>query len=76
MTKILVLACVVYGSLLVAAVYFTRATTRRVLGSLAGGISVALVARVEAVAHGREVGGGIRPMTRRTGRWPSILYSS
>jgi hypothetical protein len=54
MTQILILACCVYGSLLVAAVYFTRATTRRVLGALAGGGVVALVgAGVEALAHTR-----------------------
>jgi hypothetical protein len=54
MTKILILAWVVYGALLTAAVYFTRATIRRLLGSLAGGGSVALVsAGVEALAHAR-----------------------
>ncbi|HKI16823.1 MAG TPA: hypothetical protein VKA15_03045 [Isosphaeraceae bacterium] len=52
MTQILILACCVYVSLLIAAVYFTRATTRRVLGALAGGGAVALVgAGVEALAH-------------------------
>jgi len=54
MTQILILAFCVYGSLLVAAVYFTRATTRRVLGALAGGGAVAIVgAGVEALAHAR-----------------------
>jgi hypothetical protein len=54
MTQILILAWCVYGSLLVAAIYFTRATTRRVLGALAGGGAVALVgAVVEALAHAR-----------------------
>ncbi len=33
MTLILILAWCVYGSLLVAAIYFTQATTRRVLGA-------------------------------------------
>jgi hypothetical protein len=52
MTQILILACCVYGSLLITAVYFTRATTRRVLGALAGGGAVAQVgAGVEALAH-------------------------
>jgi len=52
MTLILILASVVYLSLLVAAVYFTRATRRRVLGALAGGGAVAVVgAGVEALAH-------------------------
>jgi hypothetical protein len=54
MTLILILAWCVYGSLLVAAVYFTRATARRVLGALAGGGAVALVgAGVEGLAHAR-----------------------
>jgi hypothetical protein len=54
MTQILILACCVYLSLLVAAVYLTRATRRRVLGALAGGGAVALVgAGVEALAHAR-----------------------
>ena len=54
MTQILILAWCVYGSLLVAAIYFTRATTRRALGALAGGGAVALVgAGVEALAHAR-----------------------
>jgi hypothetical protein len=52
MTRILILAWCVYGSLLLAAIYFTRATTRRVLGALAGAGAVALVgAVVEGVAH-------------------------
>jgi hypothetical protein len=52
MTLILILAWCVYGSLLVAAIYFTRATTRRVLGALAGGCAVALIgAGVEGLAH-------------------------
>jgi hypothetical protein len=54
MTQILILAWCVYGSLLAAAIYFTRASTRRVLGALAGGSAVALVgAGVEALAHVR-----------------------
>jgi hypothetical protein len=54
MTLILILAWCVYGSLLVAAIYFTRATRRRVLGALAGGCAVALVgAGVEGLAHAR-----------------------
>jgi hypothetical protein len=40
MTRILILAWCVYGSLLLAAIYFTQATTRRVLGALAGGCAV------------------------------------
>jgi hypothetical protein len=52
MTPILIVAWCVYGSLLVAAIYFTRATTRRVLGALAGGCAVALIgAGVEGLGH-------------------------
>jgi len=52
MTHILILAACVYLSLLVAAVYFTRATKRRVLGALAGGAAVALAgAGVEGWGH-------------------------
>jgi hypothetical protein len=52
MTQILILASCVYVSLLAAAIYFTRATRRRVVGALAGGGAVALVgAVVEALAH-------------------------
>jgi hypothetical protein len=54
MTLILILASCVYGSLLVATIYFTRVTTRRVLGALAGGVAVAVVgAGVETLAHAR-----------------------
>jgi hypothetical protein len=54
MTQILILAWCVYGGLLVAAVYFTRATPRRVVGALAGGGVVALVGvGVEAWGHAR-----------------------
>jgi hypothetical protein len=52
MTQILILAWCVYGSLLVATVYFTRATVRRVVGAVAGGGAVGVVgAGVEALAH-------------------------
>jgi hypothetical protein len=52
MTQILILASCVYLSLLVATIYFSRATTRRVVGALAGGGAVAVVgAGVEALAH-------------------------
>jgi hypothetical protein len=54
MAQILILAWCVYGGLLVAAVYFTRATPRRVAGALAGGGVVALVGvGVEAWGHAR-----------------------
>ena len=52
MTTILILASFVYGSMLIGTVYFTRTTTRRVIGSLAGGVSVAFVGlAVEYLAH-------------------------
>ena len=54
MTQILIMAWCVYLSLLVATTYFTRATTRRFVGALAGGGAVALVGPgVEALAHAR-----------------------
>src|SRR5690348_7214293 len=54
MTQLIILASCVYLSMLVAAIYFTRATTRRVVGALAGGGAAALVgAGVEALAHAR-----------------------
>ena len=54
MMPILILASCVYLSLFIAAVYFSRATPRRVVGALAGGGAVALVGTgVEALAHAR-----------------------
>ena len=54
MTQILILATGVYLGLLAAAIYFTGASARRVVGALAGGGVVAIVgAGVEAVAHAR-----------------------
>jgi hypothetical protein len=54
MTQILILASCVYLSLLAAAIYFTGASARRVVGALVGGGAVALVgAGVEAFAHAR-----------------------
>jgi hypothetical protein len=54
MTQISILAGCVYLSMLVAAIYFTKANTRRVGGALAGGGAVALVGPgVEAFAHAR-----------------------
>ena len=54
MTRILILAWCVYGSLLIAAAYFTRATSRRIFGALAGGGAVALVGTgVEALGQAR-----------------------
>lgn len=42
MQHLLLLAWCVYLAFLVATVYFTRATTRRVLGAVAGGVAVAV----------------------------------
>jgi hypothetical protein len=54
MTQILILASCVWLSLLVAAIYFTRASARRVVGALVVGGAVALVgAGVEAFGHAR-----------------------
>jgi hypothetical protein len=54
MTQIMILAGCVYLSMLAAAVYFTKASPRRVVGALAGGGAVAVVgAGVEAFAHAR-----------------------
>jgi hypothetical protein len=41
--QLLLIASCVYLAVLVATVYFTRATTRRVLGAVAGGVAVAVV---------------------------------
>jgi hypothetical protein len=54
MTQIMILAGCVYLSMLAAAVYFTKASPRRVVGALAGGGAVAVVgAGVEEFAHAR-----------------------
>ena len=54
MTLILILASCVYLSILIAVIYFSRATPRRIVGALAGGGTVALVGTgVEALAHAR-----------------------
>lgn len=52
--QILRLAMCVYAVLLVAVIYFTRATSHRVFGALSGAGAVALVGPgVEALAHAR-----------------------
>src|SRR6516162_4226808 len=43
MQQIFLLAACVYLAVLVATAYFTRATARRVLGALTGGVAVAVV---------------------------------
>jgi hypothetical protein len=53
-TYVLSLAIGIYLTLLIAAIYFTRATTRRWAGALAGGAAVAVAGiGVEIVAHTR-----------------------
>lgn len=55
MTQILILASCVYLTMLVATIYFTRPTSRRVGGALAGGVAVAMVGvGVEALAHAED----------------------
>jgi hypothetical protein len=72
MKTIFILACCVYGSLFLAAVYFTRASQRRTLGALSGGLAVALVgAGVEAFAHAR---GWWRYTADDTPFGPLVLY--
>lgn len=52
MTQVLLLATFVYFVLLVATIHFTRATTRRAVGALAGGGTVAVVrVGVESLCH-------------------------
>ena len=72
MTRIVILASCVYGSLLVAAIYFTRATSRRVVGAIVGGAVVAFVgAGVEALAHAR---GWWRYTSDDTPYGPTAMY--
>jgi hypothetical protein len=50
--QVLSLAIGIYLTLLIAAIYFTRATTRRLGGALAGGVAVAVVGvGVEILGH-------------------------
>jgi hypothetical protein len=54
-TQTLILASCVYSSLLAAAIYFTGASARRVMGAFAGGVVVAAVGvGVEALAHAQK----------------------
>ena len=70
--QLTLLAACVYFAVLVATVYFTRATTRRVLGAVAGGLSVA------AAGFGVEVFcqtlGFWRYPADDTGRGPITIY--
>jgi hypothetical protein len=51
-TTLLIAASCIDSTLLVAAIYFTRATGRRVVGALAGGLAVAAVGvGIETLAH-------------------------
>ncbi len=52
MSRFLYLATVVYVAMLVATIHFTRATRRRIIGALLGGVAVAAVGvGIEAFAH-------------------------
>jgi hypothetical protein len=62
----------VYLAVLVATAYFTRATARRVLGALAGGVAVAVVGfGVEFVGQAH---GFWRYPSDESGRGPLLLY--
>ena len=72
MQQIFLLASCVYLAVLVATAYFTRATARRVLGALAGGVAVAVVGfGVELVAQAL---GFWRYPGDESGRGPLLLY--
>ena len=72
MQQIFLLASCVYLAVLVATAYFTRATARRVLGALAGGVAVAVVGfGVEFVAQAL---GFWRYPSDESGRGPLLLY--
>jgi hypothetical protein len=72
MQQIFLLASCVYLAVLVATAYFTRATTQRVLGALAGGVAVAVVGLgVELVAQAL---GFWRYPSDGSGRGPLLLY--
>ncbi len=70
--QLLLLASGVYLTLLVAAVYFTRATARRVLGAVAGGVAVAVVGvGVEVLCQAL---GFWRYPSDDTGHGPALMY--
>ena len=72
MQQIFLLASCVYLAVLVATAYFTRATARRVLGALAGGVAVAIVGfGVEFVGQAL---GFWRYPSDESGRGPLLLY--
>jgi hypothetical protein len=72
MQQLLLLATCVYLAVLVATVYFTRATARRVLGALAGGVAVAVAGfGVESLCQAL---GFWRYPSDDTGRGPLLIY--
>ena len=72
MQQILLLASCVYFAFLVATVYFTRATARRVLGAVAGGMAVAVVGfGVEVLCQAL---GFWRYPSADTGHGPLLMY--
>jgi hypothetical protein len=72
MQQLLHVATCVYVALLVATVYFTRATTRRTLGAIAGGVAVAVVGfGVEVVC---QAFGFWRYPSDDSGHGPLLMY--
>jgi len=72
MKQLLLLASCVYFTFFVASVYFTRATARRVLGAVAGGVAVAVVGvAVEALCQSL---GFWRYPSDDTGYGPALMY--
>ena len=70
--QLILAAFCVYLAFLVATVYFTRATARRVLGAVAGGLAVAVVGvGVEAVCQAL---GFWRYPSDDTGYGPPLMY--
>jgi hypothetical protein len=72
MQQLLLLASGVYLAFLVATAYFTRATARRVLGALAGGVAVAVVGYGIEILF-QSLGFWHYP-SDNTGRGPLLMY--
>jgi hypothetical protein len=71
-TKEIVLMSCAYAVVLAAVIYFTRATMRRVVGALAGGAAVGLMA-VGAIALGESQAWWRIPSSSSTYFWP-LMY--
>jgi hypothetical protein len=70
--QLMLLASCVYVAALAAAVYFTRAATRRVLGAVAGGLAVSVVGFVVEVVC--QALGFWRYPSEDTGYGPLLMY--